>query len=178
MKLRRLPQSSRTLIMFLLCVASLFTAFYSQAEDLSKLDKLKAAYLFNFSKYINWPKDAFAHDSAPIRLCLQASEDFVAFARALTEGRKVGQQKRQVEIVTEKDLENCHIRYVSSDDLSVTPISHSTLVVAANREIRAMGTSVWFYRDGPKLRFEVDLNKVQDLNLNISSELLKLARIK
>ena len=150
----------------------------ASAEELNKQEKLKAAYLFNFSKYISWPTEAFKDDSAPIHLCLEAEKEFVAFARELTLNRTVGQTKRPVKVLDGNNQGHCHIRYLTSNAHTLLPDAKNTLVVSSEKGLNIPQTTIWFFRDGSKLRFEIDLNKAQKLNLSISSELLKLARIK
>ena len=150
----------------------------ASAEELNKQEKLKAAYLFNFSKYISWPAEAFTDESAPIHLCLEAKKEFVDFARELTLNRTVGQAKRPVKVLDDNNQGHCHIRYLTSNTHTLLPDAENTLVVSSEKGLNVPQTTIWFFREGSKLRFEIDLNKAQKLNLSISSELLKLARIK
>lgn len=160
------------------CGLTLFFSSMLGASELSKQDKLKAAYLFNFSKYVSWPQTAFADQQSPIRVCLQASAEFVAFSKALTANRKVGSSQRSLLILEGRNNQDCHLQYLSEDAHSITPFSSKTLVVASNESIKAPHAGIRFYLQGAKLRFEVDLEKTKQLDLILSSELLKLAKIK
>ena len=169
--------TERSAAVTLITFVSLFWSATGHAE-LNKLDKLKAAYLFNFSKYISWPAESFEDEKAPINLCLQATKEFVDFTRELTHNRTVGQAKRVVNVIDGNDLGHCHIRYLTSEAHTLLPDTQNTLVVSSDKGLNIPQTSIWFFREGSKLRFEIDLSKARNLNLSISSELLKLARIK
>ncbi len=57
-------------------------------------------------------------------------------------------------------------------------LDEDTVIVADTSSIYFPGAAIMFYQENKKLRFEVDLERINTLNVDISSELLKLARIK
>ena len=148
------------------------------AEELSKLEKLKAAYLFNFTKYINW-RDKQEHAAGkPILICVQDNPQFESFLAALALNRPVGSDRRNVEVSTYKTAEKCHITYVSSPNITLGPHLQNSLVVVSNKQIAHPFAAISYYLEDGKLRFEVDLERIEPLNMSLSSELLKLAKIK
>lgn len=143
--------------------------------DLSKEDKLKAAYLFNFTKFITWPKEQSTKQS--ITLCLHASDAINGFLKELVKGRKV-QNRYQVVVRDIGTTKNCDMIYVSQQPESHKIDFSDSLVVLSHKDLNVPDGAIRFFVENTRLRFEVDLVQVNRLKLSISSELLKLATLR
>ena len=162
----------------LLGIACLVSSFIATAQtELSQINKLKAAYLFNFTKYIEWPEDALPPTS-PIQICLHAAPAFIAFMQELVEGRKVGKHLQQVRVEDLHNASTCHMTFLNRSLPEPMPQTTDSLLVVGSEEIQHPLSAVTFYLDNRKLRFEFNMARVEKLDISISSELLKLARIK
>lgn len=153
-------------------------AFANDYSQLSRSEKLRAAYLFNFTKFIQWPasSDRFARSS--ITICLSASDAFFEFMSELVADRQVGHRKIPVVVTDFSAQARCDMVYVQHDNFANSADLEEVLLVAATPTILPDQATITFYEDQKRLRFEVDMREITRLELNISSELLKLARIK
>ena len=138
--------------------------------------KLKSAYIFNFSKYVSWPATA-----KQVQVCMQGNDALIGFMKDLVQGRQVGQPPRPIEVrslVSGEANQDCDIAFVQQDLPKDYFTSPNTLIVASERSVKQSRPALIFFEENNKLRFEVDLEALHDSQRQISSELLKLAKIK
>jgi len=158
------------------------TWLYSLASpavaELSKGDKLKAAYLLNFTRFIEWPNRGTLDNPAAIRVCVASSEDFLRFLVELVGDRRVGRLRHPVEVSSLDSGKNCDLIFLQAayEEIPVNPLE--AIVVSDSADQLLSVAAIAFYTEDRKLRFEVDLQKIKSLDITISSELLKLARIR
>lgn len=166
------------LVMTLLVCLTLFASPDAQAQTaLNKEAKVKAAYLFNFTKYIEWPDSSFSSSSSPVEICIDRNPTLEAFMRALVKNRKVGKQQRTLQIKSLRGSDKCHLSYLSQDiDSSSEVLSNSVNVSEANNSFDPL--AILFFQQNGRLRFEINMKEIERLDIAVSSELLKLARIK
>ncbi|MGK0293648.1 MAG: hypothetical protein ACI9U1_002050 [Porticoccaceae bacterium] len=170
----------------LLGIFCLLLCFPVNAEgSLSKLDKLKASYISNFIGFINWRNLGSDKRPSAIRICIAGSNAFVVFFRQLVDNRRVGKLQHSVEVLKLNLAKKCELIYVGyaykKTALKLVgdqSLDDNTVIVADTSSIYSPDAAIIFYQKNKKLRFEVDLKKINALNVDISSELLKLARIK
>ena len=164
----------------------LLLCFSINAEDsLSKEDKLKMAYIWHFIGFINWRELGSVKRPYEIRVCIDGPNNFLAFFRQLVGSRQAGDLEKSVVVLqlnTARKCELIYVRYANKKTalklIDAQSLSGSTVIVADTSSIYFPDASIIFYIENKKLRFEVNLKKIDSLNVDISSELLKLARIK
>lgn len=145
---------------------------------------VKAAFLYNFSKFVDWPEGAFATNEDPINLCLAGGDPFGEVLDGTLKGRTVNGRK----VIVHRDREalahgRCHIVFVATT--SGEPLARVMQQVGATG-VLTVGESDAFYelggiirflvRDG-KVRFDVNASEAEAAGLKVSSQLLKLARM-
>jgi len=150
------------LAMFSLCLPA-------QAE-LARADKLKAAYLFNFIKFIEWPSS-----TRDIHLCSHANEAFNTFLGALVSSRPT--QAGSVRVLPYSTEQHCELVYLRSTPRGFNADQTSALVVGDRPEFIQVGAEIRFYRSGNFVRFEASPNALAKKQLQLSSQLLKLSKI-
>lgn len=145
----------------------------SQAfAELPKIDKLKAAYMYNFTKFITWQ----SNESVPIVFCIHKNDELLSFLEALVKTRE--KDKISVVVSDSKDASACHMTYLSaSDDLADSQL-HNSVLITENDEIMGVTPVFRFYTENQKLRFEIDVARADELDIKISAKLLQVARIK
>jgi hypothetical protein len=158
-------------------VSSLFcNAVYAEAP-LSKEKKLKAAYLLNFTKFIEWPDKIENKSLLTIRICVDASSEFLQFFSQLVADRRVGKLQSKVTVTALSAASTCELLYIQG--LKNPKIEQvDSAIIVADLDNDFPGAAILFYTENRKLRFEIDLEKIKTLEVTVSSELLKLARIK
>ena len=146
--------------------------------------QVKAAFLLNFARFIEWPADAFANDQSPILFCEFRQDPFQGALDQITQGKSIGSRTLAVRRVQNlPDLKTCQLVFVGSaqdkflpgilDSLKAT----SALVVGESDNFAERGGGIQFYLDDNKVRFSVNVDATKRARLNVSSKLLSLARI-
>lgn len=161
-----------------LTVCALLMLPVQAQQPLSQLNKMQAAYLFNFSKYTQWATGTFENNDSPVVICLQQSSPLFGFLNEVVAERRVGPQKREVQVKPLQKAKRCHIAYFHAPLMSPLPQLAGSLMVRSHAELTVSGHVITFFVTGSKLRFEVDLAQLRQRELTMSSEVLKLARIK
>jgi hypothetical protein len=145
---------------------------------------VKAAFLFNFTKFVDWPADAFAGEKSPLNLCVYGGDPFGKALDDLVANETVGGRPIAVRRVGRgADLKACHVLFLSRAererqaevlaDLRGAPV----LTVGETDRFLADGGLVNFFLEANRVRFAVDLGAVERSRLKISSKLLRLARV-
>ena len=152
-----------------------------QAAQKPSESQLKAAYLYNFAKFIQWPDDAFPGKDSPLVLGL-LGENCLAAELDLLAGRKVRDRRIEVRKFTNAgDVKGCHLLYISStfenklkdvlQNFRVRPI----VTVGDDNNFSSLGGVVQFVSRRDRLRFIVNLGVAKANNIKVDSQLLSLA---
>ncbi len=173
----------RKSFMVMLLFGITFQVIPSVKADVMSENDVKAAYIFNFAKFVEWPEKAFASKSAPIVLCV-LGDDSLGDALQNLEAKKIkGRSLSVVRTRSKEQIRSCHILYISesvkkeiSDILSKTG-GRPCLTVSSVNEFAAQGGMIGFVRKGNKVRFEVNPDAIRRGELMVSSRLLNLATI-
>jgi hypothetical protein len=145
---------------------------------MSKEEKIKAAYLVNFTRYIEWPNTGSANLTPKIRICVKDSDGYVEFLRELASDKRFVALPYAIEVLRLRNATGCELLYVGRLKTVLDMQLDNTVIVADSGSVAFSGIAIKFYREKSKLRFEIDLDKIGALNVVVGSELLKLARIK
>jgi hypothetical protein len=141
--------------------------------------EVKAAYLFRFLAFIEWPESAFARPDSPIVIGVMGAEDVLEELRAIVPGRVV--QGRPVAAVRWREggsLAGIHLLYVgreASGALARVPSARGVLVVSDTERGLDQGAVVNFVHAEGRLRFEVAVDTAEKRELKISSRMLAVA---
>ena len=145
--------------------------------------EVKAAFIHNFTQFIDWSRDSFEGEDSPIRIGILGTGPIDTSLMNLN-GKKV--QRRSLEVARVNDLKNAnehHIIFINSSEKGQI---RSILRSLKNTGILTIGDMpgfakecgiINFYLKNGKVRFEINLEASHRENLKISSKLLRLARI-
>jgi len=144
--------------------------------------QVKAAFLFNFAKYVNWPAEQFSSPEAPVRICVQGAPDFVEELSRVVAGKKVNGRPLTLQPVDSvRASDNCHIAFLSEREqvrlagwlaaLRGLPV----LTVSDVPGFADVGGIIGLKLENRKVRFEVNMVAARQANLKLSSQLLKVA---
>lgn len=146
--------------------------------------KVKAAFLFHFAEYAEWPSDAFPHGDSPLVIgVIGRGDPFNGDIEAIVHDKRVGGHPITVaHYPNAAALGTCHILFVCEDespelDQIIQKAGNSTLTVADTDGFTDRGGLVRFFPENGKVHFEVNLDGLRHSRLKISSKLLKLAKI-
>jgi hypothetical protein len=174
-----LSRTGRLLLAFLMLWASTALA---EGPTVSEY-QVKAAFLYNFIKFIEWPDKAFSLPADPIVVGLLGDDPFGTVLDETLAGKSV--QGRPLKVVRFPKLaavERCHVLFVADSDPD-----HINAVV--EREGRSpvltvgelpgfidLGGMIGFDVEARRVRFDVNLKALRAAGLKPSSQLLKVAR--
>jgi hypothetical protein len=144
--------------------------------------EVKAAYLFNFGRFVEWPTKIAATKGDTFAICVLGQDPFGAALDATIAGETIaGKNVVARRILKPQDALNCRVLFVSSSEESrlkdILPVLHdaSILTVSDIPQFTRRGGMIQFTLEGSRVRFEVNLTPAQEAGLTLSSELLKVA---
>ena len=148
----------------------------------SKEYQLKAAFLFNFTKFVEGPAKSFKTDDA-IVIGTFGRNPFGAELENAVRDRKINGRAIVVQPVqTAEAAKSVHLLFVSAsedarlDELKDLFSSAGILAVGESDAFVAHGGAIRFAVESDKLRFEIDMNAADQAGLKVSAQLQKLAR--
>lgn len=146
--------------------------------------QVKAAFIYNFTQFVEWPADSFADADAPLIVAVVGDDPFGGALQQAFAGKLVGTRRVVVRnLATVDQIGPCQLLFVPASQAASLPTilkrlnGAPTLTVGESDGFTADGGGICFYTENNKLRFEVNLDASEQARLKISSKLLKLARI-
>jgi hypothetical protein len=146
--------------------------------------QVKAAFLFNFAKFVEWPQDAFQTDKTPITLCVFRHDPFGSALDEIIREKAINNRELLARRVNDlPELKTCQLVFVSGREEKQLPEilnslkGASALVVGEGEDFAERGGAVQFFLENNKLRFAINVDAIQRARLQASSKLLALARI-
>jgi hypothetical protein len=146
--------------------------------------QVKAAFLYNFAKFVEWPPRSFPDASAPLRICVLGRDPFGEELRNITKERIVNGHKLEVSAVFELQVaRTCHILFIaSSETAQLKQIFESlrgsdALTVGDSKGFVEQGGMINFVLEKNRVQFEVNRKAAEQGGLKISSKLLSVARL-
>ena len=165
---------------FLLAPLSLPHAAVRMQETLE--NDVKAAFLFNFTKFVDWPPTAFESPTDPLRVCAIADAVFIASLDRIIAGETVrGRALRRV-VPDTSELPHCHLLYIGgtyrnrAEKLMAAVGRAPVLTVGETSDFLTHGGTIAFVLENQRVRFDVNLRAAERAQLTISSKLLRVAR--
>jgi uncharacterized protein DUF4154 len=155
----------------------------AQAESAGEYE-LKAAILYNLTRFVEWPPTAYPNPQAPTILCIFGRDPFGASLSSIV--AKQAPNGRQVQIRhvrSDKEVGGCHVLYISSSErkqvaqILSTAAGSNILTVGEIGQFAARGGMIQFGLEDKEVRFDVNLDAALRAGLKISSRLLVLARV-
>lgn len=146
--------------------------------------QVKAAFVFNFSKFVEWPPKTFSSEDAPITIGILGEDPFGMELEELVPNQIVG--ARKFVIRRSRDLENletCHILFISRSEKNIIPKilqslkGKSILTISDIEQFATNGGIICFIKQSNRIRFQINLEAAKSADLKISSKLLSLAKI-
>jgi hypothetical protein len=144
---------------------------------------VKAAYLYYFAKFVEWPTRVFITNNSPIIIGIAGDDPFGPILKKAVSSKMV--QNRSIMIYHPKtlsDWQSCHIVFINSSEAGRTaPIleafegSHALTVCEKEGAARSK-CIISFVMEGGRVQFEVDNKKAEKAGIKISSKLMMVSR--
>jgi len=144
--------------------------------------QVKALFLFNFAKYVDWPAAAFPDTNAPIVIGIMGEDRFDDNLRHAVEGKTVNGRPFVIkQLAADSELSGCHILFISESEASRMGAildkarSLPMLTVGEDEPFARNGGIVTFVLRNGNVRLDIDLAAAKKAGLTISSRLLAVA---
>lgn len=169
---------------FLLSLIRLFCVFEldCRAQNAPTEYQIKAAFIYNFARFIDWPAQAFSSDTSPMIIGVLGKNVFGDSIQQIINGRSIqGHPLEFKEFSSVADATNCQVLFISpseKDHLSKILnhlVNTNILTVSEPDNFLDEGGMIRLFIVEDKVRFEINNQAAKKAGLTISSKLLSLA---
>ena len=167
----------------LLCLPAGVTAVSGTELPGIKEQQVKAAFIYNFLKFVEWPASRFQDTNSPFVIGVLGKCPISAQLEDTVKGRKIN--GREIIVKTVDTLEAAKATYLlfvaASEDSRLDTwmpdlVSTNVLTVGESDQFGKGGGIIKFVLEGDKLRFEINMDAADRARLKISAQLQKLAK--
>jgi hypothetical protein len=144
--------------------------------------QVKAAYLLNFTRYVEWPSEALDAPGAPMSICVLGRDPFGPVLDATVQGKvSQGRSLSVRRIQSPREASACHVVFVSREtwrtqrELLESLRKKGLLTVGETDEFAQEGGVIGFVIQEEAVRFVVNADARDRAGLRISSRMLSLA---
>jgi len=146
--------------------------------------EVKAAFLYNFVKFTEWPPEEIAKIGQPFVIGVLGKDPFGAALDKVVEGETVYKKP----ILTKRfsrleDAANSHVLFISSSEGNNLPAilraldNHSILTVSEIENFAQRGGVINLKKENERIVFEINIDAARSAGLTMNAQLLKLAKI-
>jgi YfiR/HmsC-like len=146
---------------------------------------VKAEFIERFTRFIDWPSDAFLGSDAPFIICVVGDTPIAPHLDHVARVRRIKDRRVEVRRSTAaSDLRGCHVAFIASGE---RPRLKQILAAVSGRPVLTVGDADGFAREGvlinlvldeeSHVRFEICSSEARKSGLKISAQLLRLARL-
>ena len=162
-----------------------FGIFSSSSQTTSNREyQVKAAFLFNFTQFVEWPADAFPGSETPMIIGVLGEDPFGNYLEETVAGEKVDGHPLVIQHYKNiADIKTCHILFINQAE-TIKP--EQAVINLKGKSILTVSDENNFIKEGGMIRFITKNNKIQvqinpeaarEASLVISSKLLKIAEL-
>jgi hypothetical protein len=142
---------------------------------------VKAAFLLNFTKFIEWQATVFAQPDAPLSICILGDDPFGNTLDKTVTGEVVNGHRVVVQRLTRPPVaKSCQILFISGPEKDihniVAEVGPGTLTVGEGENFVHDGGMIAFVIENRRVRFDINQAAAANAGLKLSSQLLKVAR--
>jgi hypothetical protein len=144
--------------------------------------QVKAAFIFNFISFTQWPASALGPPSSPLRICVAGDDPFRGALESTVSGERILDHPIAVEHLRGSAAGRCHVLFVAAADAARVPEllrdvgSSPILTIGESDQFLRSGGVVNLVVDEGHVRFDVSQKAAVAHGLTLSSRLLRVAR--
>lgn len=143
--------------------------------------RVKAAYLYKFGAFVEWPPSAFQSSASAVNVCVAGKDPFDGFLDQATQGQRIADRPiviRRLEVIGRDS--GCQIAFVGGSDRqsvgqALEALRGSGVLTVTDDGAGGDAGIVRFVVQDNRIRFEIDREAAERDGLKISSKLLSLA---
>jgi hypothetical protein len=160
-------------------------AQYDEGQEVNREYAIKAAYLYQFARYVEWPPNAFTSDTSPLIIGVLGTDPFGGILDEIARSKRIDGHPIIVHRFSSMaDYKPCHILFIGASVSQAEKAAaiekargSSVLLVGEEPGFADEGGMINFFMDENKIRFEINAENAKQDRLKISSKLLSLAKI-
>jgi hypothetical protein len=144
--------------------------------------EVKAAFLLNFAKFVEWPANAFATPNSPLAICVLGKDPFGRALDEVVRGERIDGRVVIVRRILEARVaaKTCQMVFIAAGAKDVPAILRAlgpgVLTVGEQENFLVDGGVIRFAIDNRRVRFDINRTAAQGAGLTLSSQLLTVAR--
>lgn len=145
--------------------------------------QVKAAFLFHFAQFVDWPREAFKDANSPLTYCTIGDDPFRGALDTSLNGKIIGTRPLRVRHLKQtQEVHGCHVLFIGTAEkkqfsaVLAALRGDPVLTVGESDNFAQAGGMIGFSLEDNKVRFEINLDAAQRANLRISARLLSLAK--
>lgn len=160
-----------------------WTVLTAQTTPVSSAE-VKAAFLYNFATFSEWPSEAFSNENSPFVIGVLGENPFGNALNDIVSNESKNGHPLTIKYFTKvEEAKHCHILFIN---VNKTDIQSQMFAALKKKPVLTLGDApdflnkggmVRFFIENNKLRFQINLDTVKESNIVISSKLLRLAEI-
>ena len=142
--------------------------------------QIKAAFLFNFAKFVAWPANAFPDANTPLVIGVLGQDPFGSYLDDTVRGERVDNRQLVIQRYRSPgEIKNCHVLFISRSEAGrlsqiISSLKYRNLLIVTDADGGDGGVIIRFVNEGNRIRFKIDAQAAKAANLTISSKLLRL----
>lgn len=175
---RRMERGLTMLLLMIFCAQA--HAADVQLEEY----RVKAAFIYNFAKFVEWPSEAFDNSASPIRICTLGQNPFGSALEDAVKNKMVGERGLVVRQLDKgQEVADCHILFVSRSEraplgsLVVQTKCPYVLTVGESEDFIGNGGAINLALKDSRIRIQINVVAAARGKFRISSKLLGIADI-
>jgi len=144
--------------------------------------QVKAAFLFNFSKFLEWPPEAMGQADEPFVVGVIGPDPFGNYLDDIIAGEKMMAHPMTVKrFKSAEEIDRCHILFINVPGKTSEVLNalkgKSVLTVSDDNDFTRSGGIIRFFTENETIHLEINIQAAKAANLNVSSKLLRIAKI-
>jgi len=159
----------------------LVAALACQAADEPLEYQVRAAFLLNFTKFVEWPASAFAQPDAPVTICVLGDDPFGQTLDEIVAGEVVSDRKVVAERIRRAPApRSCQVLFAGKSEKAIARVlsglGPGVLTVGEAESFLRDGGMIAFVIENRRVRFLINQTAAENAGLKLSSKLLSVAK--
>lgn len=170
--------------LFFLFESLVLSAFSASGEEKAVSEyEVKAAFLYNFVKFVDWPDGSQGEGKGVVNVCMFGPGPFDSELAKLKDKVVKGRRFAVKYTRSTEEFRGCHVLFICNSEKgrlqkALKAVKGKGILTVGDTEGFAQrGVIINFYLEDKKIRFEINLDAAREARFSISSQLLRLARI-
>jgi hypothetical protein len=168
---------------FIIASAAVLPDAYGQDVSPSEY-QMKAAYLYNFAKFVEWPQAALPSNDSPLIFGVLGDDPFDGFLESTMQNKQIHGHPLVVKhFRTPDEAKSCHVLFISSSQKKrwrdIADALHESSVLTVSEDwdhFTQDGGMIYFFMDDKKVCFDINEEAATRAGLKISSKLMLLRK--